>query len=430
MDWTRSSELLERARKSLPGGVNSNIRMGSIPQPLFYQRGAGPRLTDVDGNVYLDYVLGQGPLIHGHCHPELLRAAVEAMEQGFVFAAQHEAELLLAERVCELVPSADRARFASSGTEVVQAAFRLARAHTGREKIVKFEGHYHGWLDNVLVSYTPDLAKTGPREAPNAVPASRGQLPSAVDELIVLPWNDPEVLEKTVRARAGEIAAVITEPIMCNSGCILPRRGYLEQMRRLCDELGIVLIFDEVITGFRVGPGGAQEYFGVLPDLCTFGKALAGGFPIACLAGRAELMDLLTTGVAHGGTSNGNLPASAMALVCLDLLTRDDGAAYRHLFAAGTRLRDGIAALAAEQGIPLQLQGPGPMFHAALASEPLTDYRSAAAADTPRYHRLVAALMERGVRPLERGLWYLSTAHGMPEVEETLNAVSDALATV
>jgi glutamate-1-semialdehyde 2,1-aminomutase len=198
-------------------------------------------------------------------------------------------------------------------------------------------------------------------------------------------------------------------------------------MRGLCAELGIVLIFDEVITGFRVGPGGAQEYFGVMPDLCTFGKALAGGFPIACLAGRAELMDQFTAGVVHGGTSNGNLPASAMALACLDLLTRDDGAAYRGLFATGSRLRDGIAALAAERGLPLQVQGPGPMFHVAFAPEPLTDYRSAAAADTPRYHRLVAALMERGVRPLERGLWYLSTAHGAAEVDETLNAISDAL---
>jgi glutamate-1-semialdehyde 2,1-aminomutase len=427
MHTERSTALLERAKQVIAGGVNSNVRLAALPQPLFFDHGAGSHIFDADGNEYIDYVLGQGPLIHGHCHPALLRAAVAGMERGMMFAGQHEAEIELAERVCRLVPSAERVRFGSSGSEMVQAAFRLARAATGRTRIVKFEGHYHGWFDNVLVSVAPPLADAGPREAPHAVGASAGQAASGPAELIVLPWNDPEVLERTLRARAGEIAAVITEPIMGNVGCVLPRPGYLETMRALCDELGIVLIFDEVITGFRIAAGGAQAHLGVTPDLSTFGKAMAGGFPIACLAGKAPLMDRLTTGVNHSGTYNANVLVVAASIACLDLLTANDGEAYRALHARGARLREGVAALGAELGLPLQVQGIGPMFHAAFAAEPLRDYRSAAAMDTARYHRLTRALMERGIRVLERGLWYVSTAHTDADLDQTLTILGDEL---
>jgi len=427
VEWTQSERLLERARQVIAGGVNSNVRLAAVPQPLFFERGEGPRLTDVDGNSYIDYVLGQGPLIHGHSHPALLRAAAAGMARGMMFAAQHEAEIRLAERICALVPSAERVRLGSSGSEVIQAAFRIARAHTGRQKIVKFEGHYHGWFDNVLVSVAPGLDAAGPREQPHAVPGTRGVSEAVLADLIVLPWNDAEVLERTLRARAEEIAAVITEPIMGNVGCIMPQPGYLETLRRLCDELGIVFILDEVITGFRLAPGGAQQFLGIRPDLSTFGKAMAGGFPVACLAGRAELMELLTAGVNHSGTYNANVLVVEASLACLDLLIAGDGEAYRRLFALGGRLRDGIAAIARKKGLDVQVQGPGPMFHVAFAPEPLTDYRSAALQDTARYHRLTRALLERGVRVLERGLWYVSTSHTDREVDETLAAVEAVL---
>lgn len=427
MDWSQSDELLERARGVIAGGVNSNVRLTAVPKPLFFSHGQGSRITDVDGNTYLDFVLGQGPLIHGHSHPELLSAATAGMQRGMMFAAQHEAEIRLAEKICSVVPGADLVRFGSSGSEVIQAAFRIAREHTGRRKIVKFEGHYHGWFDNVLISVAPPLDQAGPRESPNAVPGSRGATPAVLEDVIVLPWNDPEVLEQTLRARADEIAAVITEPVMCNVGCILPRPGYLEKLRELCDELGIVFILDEVITGFRLSPGGAQQYFSLTPDLCTFGKAMAGGFPVACLGGRRHLMELLTKGVNHSGTYNANVLVVEASVTCLDLLTREDGAAYRHLFRLGNRLKDGIAAAAAEQGITVQLQGPGPMFHLAFATEPIYDYRSAAKADTPRYHRFAAALMQRGVRVLERGLWYVSTAHTEEDIDTALAAVRESL---
>jgi glutamate-1-semialdehyde 2,1-aminomutase len=427
MNRPKSDALLERARAVIPGGVNSNVRLLAVPRPLFFERGEGARITDVDGNTYLDYVLGQGPLIHGHGHPELLAAATAGMQRGMMFAAQHEAEIRLAERICELVPCAERVRIGSAGSEVVQAALRIARHVTGRPKILKFEGHYHGWFDNVLASVAPPADLAGPPEHPNTVPGSKGVDPPAQEDVIVLPWNDAEILEQTLRARAGEIAAVITEPVMGNVGCILPQAGYLERMRDLCTEFGIVLIFDEIITGFRLSPGGAQQYLGVVPDLCTFAKAMAGGFPISCLAGRAELMETLTAGVNHSGTYNANVLVVEAALASLELLTRDDGAAYERIFRLGARLRDGIARIAGEAGLPVQIQGPGPMFHVAFAEAPLTDYRSAAKMDTPRYHRLTAALMERGVRVLERGLWYVSTVHTEADIDLTLQVLEELL---
>lgn len=430
MDWSRSEELLERARGVIAGGVNSNVRLTAVPQPLFFSHGQGATITDVDGNDYLDFVIGQGPLIHGHSHPELLAAAAAGMQRGMMFAAQHEAEIRLAEKICALVPGADLVRFGSSGSEVIQAAFRIAREQTGRQKIVKFEGHYHGWFDNVLISVAPPLDQAGPREAPNAIPGSRGASQAALEEVIVLPWNDPEILEQTLRARAGEIAAVITEPVMCNVGCVLPKPGYLQKIRDLCDELGIVFILDEVITGFRLAPGGAQEFFDITPDLCTFGKAMAGGFPVACLGGKRHLMELLTKGVNHSGTYNANVLVIEASVTCLDLLTRDDNAAYRHLFNLGNRLKEGIAAAAQEAGVTVQLQGPGPMFHFAFADEPISDYRTATKADTPRYHRFAAALLQRGVRVIERGLWYVSTAHSEADIDTALVAVREALAEI
>ena len=427
MPFPHSDALMDRARRVIAGGVNSNVRLLAVPQPLFFSHGEGARITDVDGNTYLDYVLGQGPLIHGHGHPEILEAVCRGMERGMMFAAQHEAEIRLADKVCEMVPCAERVRIASAGSEAVQAALRIARAHTGRQKIVKFEGHYHGWFDNVLASVAPPVEVAGPPGAPNTVPGSKGISTAAQEDLIVLPWNDAELLERTLRARAGEIAAVITEPVMCNVGCILPLPGYLERMRALCTELGLVLIFDEIITGFRLAPGGAQQHFGVIPDLATFAKAMAGGFPISCLGGRADLMETLAQGVNHSGTYNANVLVVEAALASLELLTRNDNAAYEHLHRLGSRLRDGVAVAFEAVGMRVQIQGAGPMFHVAFADEPLTDYRSAARMDSPRYHRLTAALMERGLRVLERGIWYVSTAHNDADIDSTVDALGTVL---
>lgn len=431
MELGNSARLSERARKSLAGGVSSNVRMGpELLPPLYFERGEGSRLVDVDGNSYVDYTIGQGPDILGHAPEVLIEALVDTTRKGLLYAGQHELEIELSEKLQELIPCAEMVRYSNSGSEIVQAAFRVARAYTGRERIVKFEGHYHGWFDNVLVSVHPPLNQVGPAERPYTVPASAGQAGSAVGEMIVLPWNDLEVLSDVLAWQGDEIAAVIMEPIMCNTGCILPREGYLEGVRELCSEHGVVFILDEIITGFRVGLGGAQAYLGVTPDLATFGKAMAGGFPVSCMAGKRELMELIASGeVTHSGTFNSNVPAMAAALATIGELEKEQGQVYQRLHQLGNRLSAGLKELADQQGIPAQVQGPGPMFHLAFAEGPLvTDYRSfARQSDTALYHRFARLMLEEGVRVIPRGLWYVSAAHTADDVDFTLQAAESAL---
>jgi glutamate-1-semialdehyde 2,1-aminomutase len=282
---TRESERHhERAALRLPGGVNSNVRLAG--RRRFFERGAGAWLWDVDGNDYVDYLLGQGPCVLGHAPEQIVKAVDVACRQGMVFGAQHPLEVEAAERLCETLGWPQMVRFGCTGTEMVQAALRLTRAATGRRQFVRFEGHYHGWLDNVLV--------TMDRSPPGV--ASAGQLEDHLADGLTLPWNDAGALAELLARRGEDVAAVVMEPMMCNAGAILPRPGYLEQVRRLCDEHGVVLVFDEVITGFRLALGGAAERFGVIPDLATYGKAMAGGWPVAALAGRGDLMERFGTG--------------------------------------------------------------------------------------------------------------------------------------
>jgi glutamate-1-semialdehyde 2,1-aminomutase len=426
-DHRRSQALWERAQRSLAGGVSSNVRAGSS---VYFERASAARLYDVDGNAYLDYVLGQGPMILGHSPEPVLQAVQQAMWQGQLYAGQHELEILLSEKIQQFVPCAELVRYSSSGSEVVQAAIRLARAYTGREKIVKFEGHYHGWFDNVLVSVHPPLSQAGPRERPQPVPASAGQMRSALDEVIVLPWNDLEAFGSVVTERGDQIAAVLMEPIMCNTGCILPQPGYLEGVRELCSQYGIVLIFDEVITGFRLGLSGAQGYLGITPDLATFGKAMANGFPVSCLAGKRELMELVASQqVNHSGTYNSNVMVMAAAYATLAELERNDGQAYQRLFNSGQQLMAGLVERARKLGIGVLVQGIGPMFHLAFTrQEAVLDYRSFLQCDQELYRQFASLLLEEGVRVLSRGLWYLSTAHTAEDIEFTLQAVEAAWA--
>ncbi|OUC06742.1 hypothetical protein RY27_19140, partial [Litorilinea aerophila] len=273
--WQRSRSYFERARQSLAGGVSSNVRLLAQPFPLFFDRAEGALIYDVDGNAYIDYVLGQGPLILGHSHPAVLDAVNAAMRRGQLYAGQHELEFILAEKLVELVPAAELCRFGLSGSEMVQAAMRLARAVTGRTKILRFEGHYHGWFDNVLISVAPPLDQAGPRERPRPVAGSAGQVESALADFVVLPWNDLALVETLFQEMGEELAAVMLEPMMCNTGAIPPEPGYLEGLRQLCDRYGTLLYFDETITGFRLGLQGAQGRFGVTPDLASFAKAMA-----------------------------------------------------------------------------------------------------------------------------------------------------------
>jgi glutamate-1-semialdehyde 2,1-aminomutase len=428
-EWPRSRELLALARQSLAGGVNSNVRLSSPPTPLFFTHAAGALLHDVDGHTYIDYALGQGPMILGHSHPAILEAVTAAMATGQLFAGQHELEITVAQHLVRLIPCAELCRFNVSGTEAVQAALRLARAVTGRTLIVRFEGHYHGWLDNVLVSVAPPLERAGPRAVPHAVAGTAGQSPAVLGECLVLPWNDLALVEALFAEHGSEIAAVISEPVMCNTGVIPPAPGYLAGLRRICDSHGAVLILDEVITGFRLGLRGAQGNFGVTADLATFGKAMAGGLPNAAIVGKRALMQRFAHDVNHSGTFNANVLAMAASAAALRELERDDGAVYRVLDERGTALMAGIRTLAAQHGLPVLVQGFPAVFHVAFTELPaIRDYRDyVTGCDRERYRRFAVALLRRGVRVIERGIWYLSAAHTPNHIDQTLAAVEEAL---
>ena len=426
--YERSIALNEEARRYLPGGVSSNFRYHAMPVPLSIERGEGAYVWDSDGNRYIDYVLGNGPAILGHSPEAVLRAVRDSLGLGQTFAAVHPAEVALAKRLTEVIPAAEQLRFDVSGTQADHIALRLARAHSGRSKVVKFEGQYHGWAEDILASVTPALNEAGPREAPRAVPHSRGQHESLLGELIVLPFNDGALLEATLTSRAGEIGAVILEPIACNAGVIEPRPGYLEALRRLTRELGIVLIFDEVITGFRAGLGGAQARYGVTPDLAVFAKAAAGGFPMSIVAGRSDIMAALTDGVLHGGTYNGVTLSVAACAATLDELARDDGAPLRAMEARGRRLIDELNQLGQRLGLPLHAQGIGAIFATVFTeSPPIRDYRDYKQSDERLRLAFVEGLQHRGVRTTARGTWFLSTALSDQDVDETLEAAEAVL---
>ena len=428
--WQTSRRMLVRSEQFLAGGISSNVRASKKPWPLFFERGEGARLYDADGNAYLDYLLGQGPLILGHCPAEVIQAVSQVLHEGQLFAGQHQREITVAERLGAIIPCAELVRFGSSGTEMVQAAIRLARAYTGRNQILKFEGHYHGWLDNVLVSVSPPLDQAGPRESPYPIPGSKGQDPAASANTLVLPWNDADLLRATFEAHGRTLAAVIMEPMMCNTHAILPQPGYLEEARHLCDTHGVVLIFDEIITGFRLGLRGAQGRFGVTPDLALFGKALAAGFPISCLAGKRPLMELIARNeVVHAGTFNSNLMVMAAAEATLAALSQQAANPYQSMERHGEALMAGIREIGSRLGLPLVVEGVPTAFAVAFCEHPsIRDYREYVQyCDRERYADFAFGLLARGVRVAARGIWYLSTAHTAADIEQTLQAVQGAL---
>jgi glutamate-1-semialdehyde 2,1-aminomutase len=425
----RSRALYEQAQQVIAGGISSDARRGIKPVPLYVDHALGSRLWDVDGNEYIDYVLGQGPLVLGHSHPAVVEAVQRQMARGQIYSAQHELEIEVASAVREMVPCAEMTRFNSVGSEAVHAAWRLARAYTSRPKILKFEGHYHGWFDPALYSLHPSLDAAGPEEAPRAIPGTRGQAPGSAADLVIAPWQDLDALATILEQHRGDIAAITMEPILCNTGCIIPDPGYLAGVQRLCRDHGCLLIFDEIITGFRVAPGGAQQLLGVTPDLAIFGKAMAGGLPLSCLTGRAEIMELIARGeVGHAGTFNSNPIVMAGSAAALRELQRDNGAAYECLTRTGLRLMDGLRQAASDAGAPMLVDGPGPVFSIYLTDQPaVRTYRDFARTDRATLARLQTALLDHGVNFVGRGLWFLSTAHTTEDIDRTVAAFAEAL---
>jgi glutamate-1-semialdehyde 2,1-aminomutase len=419
--FDESRRRLAEAAKYLAGGVSSNFRLGVQQTPLVIDRGDGAHLIDVDGNRLIDYYLGLGPMILGHTPADVHAAVAAQLDRGVLYGGQSGVEAEAARLICEMVPCAERVRFNSSGSEAVQAALRIARAATGRRVVVKFEGHYHGWFDNVLWSTAPPPGATGP------VAGSRGQILDTGVDIDVLAWNDLAALRE--RLAPGDVAMVIMESAMCNQGGCFPGPGYLEGAREACTKHGTILVFDEVITGFRVAPGGAQQHFGVTPDMATFAKAMANGFPVSAIAGRADLLDQLASGVMHGGTYNGQGVVMAATVATLKRLR--DPATFEALNRRGARLMHGLQERFDRAGVQAVVTGFPTIFYVCMGmSAPAQNWRGLQGMDRARYIRFTSALMGYGVRALERGAWFLSTEHDEDVIDRTLEAVERALADI
>jgi len=423
---TRSAELYERAQAYLPGGVNSPVRaMRSIGRdPIFVQRGEGAELVDVDGNRYVDWVCSWGPLIHGHAHPAIVAAVTDAARRGTSFGAPTAAEVDLAEEVSRRVPGVEMLRMTSSGTEAAMSAIRLARAATGRTPLLKFAGAYHGHVDGLLAQAGSGLATQG-------IPSSPGVPEAVAAETIVVPWNDPDAL--VAATERHDFAALLAEPVPANMGLVPPAGGFLELLRERADATGALLVFDEVISGFRVGPGGAQALAGVIPDLTIMGKVIGGGLPAAAYGGPRELMERIapTGDVYQAGTLSGNPLAVAAGLATLALL--DDDQPYARLRETTTALAEGLAGAARSAGYEdIQITTATGLLTVFFSATPVTDYAGAQACDLDAYAAWCRALLARGVyAPASQfEAWFPSLAHTAEHVERTVAAAAAAFAEI
>ncbi len=425
--FPKSASLYARAQGCIAGGINSGIRKMEAPVPLYFDRGDGCRLFDVDGNEYIDFQTGQGALLYGHAPEGMAEAIAAQARKGTHWAAQSELEIEVALRLQSMIPGAERVRFNNSATEVVLSAFRLARAHTGRPLILKFEGHYHGWADEGLVGFAPPPDKWGTDDEPTRLHPSQGVIPEVLDKFVVARWNDPDHLRKRVDQYRGQIAAIVFEPVLCNTGCIRAVPGMIETIRELCDRDGMLMIADETITGFRFGCGGAQQFLNFVPDLTILGKAIGGGVPFAALAGKEACFKKIISGeVVHAGTLNANPLCLAASKWCLDQLIALGSRHPAIMLDHGAKLVKCLQALATNHSIPMQIQGAGVVFHCAMlkpgaAAGPIKDYRDYVRRhDAPRWAHLRRCLLEEGVRAIERGLWFLSLAHRAEDIDEAL----------
>jgi glutamate-1-semialdehyde 2,1-aminomutase len=424
LNAVRSAELYERAVAVLPGGVNSPVRaMRSIGRdPIFIASGSGALLTDADGWEYVDWVCSWGPLILGHADPEVVAAVAAAAQRGTTYGAPTEGEVQLAELVASRVPSVEMLRMTSSGTEATMSAIRLARAVTGREQILKFAGAYHGHVDGLLAEAGSGLATQG-------IPASPGVPTGAAAATVIVPWNDRDAL--VAATERHELAAILAEPVPANMGVVGPEPGFLELLRERADATGALLVFDEVISGFRVAPGGAQERFGVLPDLTIMGKIIGGGLPAAAYGGPRRLMERIAPAgdVYQAGTLSGNPLAVAGALVTLERL---DDAAYERLATTTQALADGLREAAGAAAVPVQVQTEPGLLTVVFSEGPVSDYAGATACDLEAHAAWCRALLVRGIYPppSQFEAWFPSLAHGPEHIARTVSAAAEAFAEV
>jgi len=422
--FERSNEEYERACKYIPGGVNSPARsFPSVKQdPLFIERGEGSKVVDIDGNEYIDFINSWGPMLFGHCHEDVKESVSDVLEKGTSFGAPTKVETELAKKVVEMVPSIDRVRMVNSGTEATMTAIRLARGYTGRDKIVKFSGHYHGHGDSFLI-------KAGSGQATFGLPDSPG-VPEGLAKLTVsIPYNDKERIEEVFREEGDEIAAVILEPVAANMGVVPPVDGFLSFLRNITEEYGSLLMFDEVITGFRLGPGGAQEYYGVEPDLTCLGKIIGGGLPVGAFGGKDEVMDEIAPcgDVYQAGTLSGNPLAMAAGLEMMKLIQKDN--IYEELEEKSDYFAEGLKEIITETDIPITLNRVGSMLSTFFTDEAVMDYESADSSDTDLYGKYFQGMLEKGIylSPSQFEAMFLSTAHSRDDLDKTINAAREVL---
>ena len=425
-----SNALQSRAAKLTPLGVNSNFRYWGEGITPYLSKAKGGYLWDVDGNRFIDYRLAFGPIILGHADDEVNAKVHEEIDRAVLCAMTSELELDVAQMMVDMCPAVDMVRLSCSGTEATMHALRVARAFTGREKVIKFEGMYHGFQDYTLFSTYAPADAYGNINSPIPIPSSSGIPRSLNDLIITLPFNNKEVLDNTLRRTGHEVAAIITEPCMGNCAAIEPLPGFLRFIREKCDEYGIVFILDEVKTGFRIANGGAQEYYRVKPDLATYAKALGNGFPVAAFGGKREIMSIIGQGVAQGGTYNNNKPGVAAAYAVLKILK--ERPVLEVIAKRGQRLIDGLRSILAETGRPFSVNGYPAMFSFAFGAEMVINQRDWNDTDKDFYLRLIEAAIERGVMPDHdpREPWFLCYAHSDADIDETLNVMSDAVKAV
>lgn len=420
----KSRQLFAEALKYIPGGVNSPVRAFRAVggQPFFVNHAQGCHIQDVDGNSYIDYVGTWGPAILGHAHPAIIKAVVEAAVHGTSFGIPNPFEVTMAQKICALVPSVQKVRMCNSGTEATMSAIRLARGFTGRDKIIKFEGCYHGHVDSLLV-------KAGSGALTFGHPDSAGIPASFTQHTLVLPYNDLDAVKQAFEAYPEQIAGIILEPVAGNSGLFAPRTGYLEGLRRLTQQYGALLIFDEVMTGFRLAPGGAQELYHITPDLSCFGKVIGGGLPVGAFGGRADIMDRLAPlgPVYQAGTLSGNPLAMAAGLAALETLSRQD--AYSTLESLGARLESGMKQAAKEAGVPVRFNRVGSMFCAYFTEDPVDNLSDAMRSDRDRFARYFHGMLAGGVyvAPSQFEAGFLSTAHTPADIDRTVETAAAAL---